>query len=235
LLGAFRYYISPAVLQSKPHAMGSVIRIPAAELEALVLTALRSHLNPSDVGQNLPDSDRDLVERHVERVTLAQNEIKVRLREIGQDPLEDHDPQHSARRSSGSPSSGVRTIVIPWTSPVPARVKGIMHVPAHNTPVKPDRREALLITIAKARSWINDLMQGGAASFAAIARREGQVERHIRKLAPLAFLSPRIVSAILDGNAPADLTVTKLARALPSSWAEQERQVGIPALFLSRG
>ena len=39
--------------------------------------------------------------------------------------------------------------------------------------------------------------------------------RHIRLLAPLAFLAPRIIAGIADGTAPADLTVTGLARALP--------------------
>jgi hypothetical protein len=53
------------------------------------------------------------------------------------------------------------------------------------------------------------------------------VERHIRLLVPLAFLSPRIVSALLEGTAPADLTITALARALPWSWAEQERRLGL--------
>ena len=43
---------------------------------------------------------------------------------------------------------------------------------------------------------------------------------------PLAFLSPRIVAAIVDGTAPTDLTVTGLARALPYSWAEQEQRIG---------
>jgi hypothetical protein len=52
-----------------------------------------------------------------------------------------------------------------------------------------------------------------AAGFAAIAHREGKGERHIRLLAPLAFVSPRIVAAILDGTAPAGLTITTLARA----------------------
>jgi site-specific DNA recombinase len=52
-------------------------------------------------------------------------------------------------------------------------------------------------------------------------------ERHIRLLAPLAFLSPRIIAAIIDGTAPADLTVTGLAKALPYSWAEQERRFGL--------
>ena len=43
---------------------------------------------------------------------------------------------------------------------------------------------------------------------------------------PLAYLSPRIVEAIANGTAPADLTVTSLARALPHGWAEQEQKLG---------
>jgi site-specific DNA recombinase len=121
--------------------------------------------------------------------------------------------------------AGVNTIAVLWRSPVPAAVRGIVHVPAYNTPIKPGRREALLIAIAKAREWMDDLAHGRVASFAAIARREAKVERHIRLLAPLAFLSPRIVSRLLDGTAPADLTITALARALPWSWAEQERRL----------
>ena len=87
----------------------------------------------------------------------------------------------------------VATITIPWTGPMPAAVKGIVHVPAHNTPIKPSRRETLLTAIAKARQWVDDVAQGRIATFAQIARREGKVERHVRLLAPLAFLSPRIV------------------------------------------
>ena len=108
--------------------------------------------------------------------------------------------------------------------PHPTAVNGIIHVPAHNTPMKPSRRDALLIAIAKARQWVDDLAHGRATDFAAIARREGKAERHIRLLVPLAFVSPRIVAAILDGTAPAGITVTALARALPWCWAEQEQR-----------
>jgi hypothetical protein len=31
----------------------------------------------------------------------------------------------------------------------------------------------------------------------------------------------------VDGTAPADLTVTGLAQALPYSWAEQEQRIGL--------
>jgi hypothetical protein len=223
----YRYYVSLPVLQKKSQPPAPLSRIPAAELEALVLAALRKHLNTSGGSQQSPDSDRNLVERHVERVTLAENEIKLRLREIVEGAPEDLDAHATANNLSGCLNWSVSTIAVPWTSPVPTSVKGIIQVPAHNTPIKPDRREALLIAIAKARNWIDDLTQGRVASFAAIARREAKVERHVRLLAPLAFLSPRIVSALLDNTAPADVTVTKLARALPYSWAEQERQLAL--------
>jgi DNA invertase Pin-like site-specific DNA recombinase len=223
----YRYYVSQAVLQNKPPPSGLVGRVPAAEIEALVVATLRSHLSASSAGEQLPDNDRDLLERHLERVTLTPNHLELRLRQIIE-PAQAHDP---ANTSAGRPTASVTTMAVPWTSPVPAAVKGIIHVPAHNTPIRASRREALLIAIAKARQWIDDLAHGRAASFAVIARREGKVERHIRQLAPLAFVSPRIVSALLDGTAPADLTLTKLARALPYCWAEQERRVGTSAPF----
>ncbi|MGZ3293654.1 MAG: recombinase family protein [Xanthobacteraceae bacterium] len=224
----YRYYVSQAVLQGKPPPPGVVSRVPAAEIEALVVAALRNHLNARGGGEGLPDNDRDLLERHLERVTLTPNHLELRLRELVE-PTQAHDPVNDG--SSGPPIASVTTMAVPWTSPVPAAVKGIIHVPAHNTPIKASRREALLIAIAKARQWIDDLAHGRAASFALIARREGKVERHIRLLAPLAFVSPRIVSALLDGTASADLTLTKLARALPYGWAEQERRVGTSAPF----
>jgi hypothetical protein len=155
---------------------------------------------------------------------LTPKHIKLQLRQCVDAPDEIGAPDDPRDNPSGRLSPTVNTIAIPWTSPVPVAVKGIIHVPAHNTPMKPSRREALLIAIAKARQWVDDLAHGRAASFAAIARREGKVERQVRLLAPLAFVSPRIVSALLDGTAPADLTLTTLARALPWSWAEQERR-----------
>ena len=71
--------------------------------------------------------------------------------------------------------------------------------------------------------------RGRVAGFADIAAREHKGERHIRLLAPLAFVSPQVVAAIIDGTAPADLTITGLAKALPYSWAAQERRIRLHA------
>ena len=107
-------------------------------------------------------------------------------------------------------------------------VKGILHAPSTKPAISPERRDALLAAIAKARGWIEGIRLGRFASFAEIAEHEAQGERHIRLLAPLALLSPRIIAAIVNATAPTDLTVTGLAKALPYSWAEQERRIGLP-------
>jgi site-specific DNA recombinase len=86
---------------------------------------------------------------------------------------------------------------------------------------------ALLTAIAKAPGdgSNDDIGLGRIASFAEIVEREAQGERHIRLFAPLTFLWRHIIPAIVDGTAPADLTVTGLAKALPYSQTQQERAI----------
>jgi site-specific DNA recombinase len=73
--------------------------------------------------------------------------------------------------------------------------------------------------IAKAHTWIDGLVEDRAASFAEIAKREGKVERHIRLLAPLAFVSPVAISNISDGIFP-PIGVPELARRVTYSWSK---------------
>jgi hypothetical protein len=60
---------------------------------------------------------------------------------------------------------------------------------------------ALLQAIVRARRWIEAILTDAAPSFAMIAATEGLGERHVRRFAPLAFLSPRVLQAIAEGTA----------------------------------
>jgi hypothetical protein len=196
--------------------------VPAPELEAVVADAIRRHLQGSRTDP-IPETDRELIERHLLRVTLGTKELMLHLRRdaAGNDPAGgDDDPILS---DAATPPV---TIAIPWTAPTAPPTKGISYVPAHNTPMKPGSRQLVLIAIAKARKWMKDVERG--QSFADIARREGKAEQHIRNLAPLAFVSPRIITAIMEGTAPAGLTATALTRGLPYSWTEQEQRMSMP-------
>jgi len=221
----YRYYVSHALLQQRKAEAGSIARVPAPEIEALVLDGVRKHrASIGEVEHPTAIADRDLIERHVDSVIVKPQALEVRLVHTSEASVQTEEPSINDSAPRQLPTT---TIMLAWTAPSLAAVKGIVHAPSAKPAMKPESRDALLTAIVKARGWIDDIRLGRIASFAEIAKREAQGERNIRLLAPLAFVSPRIIAAIVDGTAPADLTVTGLAKALPYSWAEQEQSIGL--------
>jgi hypothetical protein len=83
---------------------------------------------------------------------------------------------------------------------------------------------ALIKAIARGRGWFDELATGRALSLQALAERDGITRRYIRRLVGLAFLSPELVEAILQGRQPLELTATRLTELdLPLDWTEQRR------------
>jgi site-specific DNA recombinase len=220
----YRYYVSHALLHNRKAEAGSIARVPAPEIESLVCDGVRRHLASTAEAGPPSLADRDLIERHVARVIVAPQALEVCLNSVGEESAQAEDPSGIEQARCRPPI----TIKLPWVAPSFLAVKGIVHAPSTKPAMSPERRDALLAAIAKARGWVEGIRLGRFASFAEIAEHEAQGERHIRLLAPLAFLSPRIIAAIVDGTAPPELTVTGLAKALPYSWAEQEQRIELP-------
>jgi site-specific DNA recombinase len=228
----YRYYVSQALLQKRQSEAGVIFRIAAPEIEGLVIAAVRHHastINRADAPNSLPSidlSDRELVTLRVEHLVLRAKHIDITLRapateaQHGRaDALDVADEDH--------PASPTTLLQLPWTPTSASARKGIAWKPSAKANLDPDTIETLLTAIAKARSWMDDLAEGRVGSFDDIALREDKVERHVRFLAPLAFVSPRVIDAIANGSAPTDLTVSSLARTLSHSWAAQERMLGV--------
>lgn len=91
---------------------------------------------------------------------------------------------------------------------------------------KPD--PALIKAVVRAHKWFDDLVSGRAGSLTAIAEAEGLSDRYVSHLLPLAFLAPDIITAVLAGAQPVDLTVEALTKRtdLPLAWAEQKALLG---------
>jgi site-specific DNA recombinase len=85
---------------------------------------------------------------------------------------------------------------------------------------------SLLKAIARAHQWFEELVSGRATSLAAIASRQGVTDRYIARLIRLAFLAPKIVEAIAERGALADLKLTPHVD-LPLDWTMQQRVVGL--------
>src|SRR5450830_1034020 len=185
----YRYYVSHAILQQRKAEAGSVARVPAAEIEKLVLDGVRRHLaSMGEAEHPTAIADRDLIERHVHSVTVKPQALEVRLVPTSEASALTEEP---GTKDLAPGQLSTSAITLAWTAPSFAAVKGIVHAPSARPELKPESRDALLTAIAKARGWVDDIRLGRIASFAEIAKREDQGERQIRLLAPLAFVSPR--------------------------------------------
>ena len=66
----YRYYLSSALFNGAADCAGSVRRLPATDIEALVIKSVREHLKPAQ-----PIDDQSLVETHVVRVEVQPTRI----------------------------------------------------------------------------------------------------------------------------------------------------------------
>jgi hypothetical protein len=92
-------------------------------------------------------------------------------------------------------------LTIPF-APKPAPRKGIVHAPRNQGTIDSETREALLKAIARSHGWMETILSGQTASFDAIAAHEGLAERYVRRLAVLAFLSPKVVQRSPTARSP---------------------------------
>jgi site-specific DNA recombinase len=202
----YRYYVSHALLQGEKAASGAVARVSAPEIESRVLDAIRASgsIDPQEM-------DRDVIDARLIRATLRTDSIDITLKPADVDPSQPIEP--------------IRISIAFSLSTLPR--KGVAYAPKGDSPTQTANRQALLFSIARARAWIDSVTTTPTTDFATIAARGNLSERYVRLLAPLAFLSPRIVEALAHDPLPAGLTPTSLARNLPLSWAEQELRFGL--------
>ena len=91
---------------------------------------------------------------------------------------------------------------------------------------KGEPNHALIRAIVTAQAWVEEIKAGQSVSDIMQAQKipEGMIWKRIR----LAFLSPKILKAIVDGTTNRELSIKMLTKHdLPLDWSEQE------TLFLS--
>jgi len=206
----YRYYLSAALLQGAAERAGSVRRVPATEIEALVTSAVREHLNLS---QEI--DDRSLIDTHVVRVEVRPEELVIQLAEApGADGEEGVDG--SLRVSwQKTISTRRREILLP---------EGIS--PQQARPIRSETRATLVASIARGRHWLEELIADATATPGNIAKREKCSVRKVNMTISLAFLAPDLVKAAIDGRLPHGMGVTRLAD-LPAEWREQHQILGL--------
>ena len=87
-------------------------------------------------------------------------------------------------------------------------------------------QEALVIAIARAHRWKKLLDDGKFESISDLAREIGLDVSFAARLLRLTLLSPDIIEAILAGEEPSGLSLTKLTKRLPAIWKAQRLLLG---------
>jgi site-specific DNA recombinase len=211
----YRYYLSAALLQGTAERAGSVRRVPATEIEALVVKSVREYLRPSQ-----PIDDRSLVHTHVARVEVQPDKLVIQLAET---------PETKANRKKKGTNDTLR---VPWRK-IPARRRREILLPEgispeHVRPMRSETRATLVAAIARGRRWLDELVVDPSAHADSIAKRENCSARKINMTISIAFLAPDLVQAAIAGRLPHGMGVARLTD-LPAEWSRQHQMLGLPA------
>jgi hypothetical protein len=181
-----RCYVSSALIQGQPQSGGSVARVPAAKIEAVVLDAVRRH-----VGHDAPVDNTELVTTYV-------RQIEVRRTEIAISPLSE---DHASEDEKGNPL----VLTVPWSKTPHRRHRDIIAPEGSSRtqvlPIRSDTRTKLVTAIAGGRQWLSEI-EAGAATIDGIASRQACSRRHVNMTISLAFLAPNLVQAAVEGRLP---------------------------------
>jgi site-specific DNA recombinase len=121
------------------------------------------------------------------------------------------------------------TFYIPWKKNALRRRREII-VPisaGHDIrPIRSEMRVALVTSIVCGRRWLDEIATGSIADVEEIATREKCSARQVNMTISLAFLSPTLVKAAIDGRLPRGIGVARL-RDAPAEWSRQHAMLGL--------
>ena len=252
----YRYYVSTTLITGAVKGGSNGRRIPAANLENLVITKLRSFLADrgallnaietrcpdaveqtrlirralriaEDLAEVAPDQIRAVLMALVIRVDVRPNCIEIRIRRGCLAELlaaQSIDLIVQAKRENQSDDS-LTLIVTARLQRVGREMRMLVESTEDQTAADP----GLLRIIARAHDMHAHLIQNTDLTLHAIASQEHVTAGYVSRLLRLPSLAPDIITAIINGKNPPQLTAKKLMRLalqIPVDWTDQRKLLG---------
>jgi DNA invertase Pin-like site-specific DNA recombinase len=253
----YRYYVSRSLITGTAKDKSNGRRIPAADLESLVINKLRDFL--ADQGAILdaidhdhadgavqsqriargfkiaeeleslaPDRMRALLIVLLDRVDIKSDCVEINVRRSCLIDLVSKNSIDSVIQENRSEQDANDIL----TLKVPARLQRVgreMKMIVENSDGQTKADAGLLRIIARAHELQERVMQNNDLTLHAIASQEHVTPGYISRLLRLPLLAPDIITAIVNGKNPPQLTAKKLMRLaleLPVEWSGQRNQLG---------
>ena len=219
----YRYYVSLPHLngESKTVSVGSVSRIPATDIEDIIIRSVNEHLvaqhgQPAS-GTAHADDRGVMIAEQVVHIEVHKDRLIIRLRSA----------------ASEEESTDGQLLSIPWQKPPSRKSRQIlMPLGVFRNEVRPtriERRARLVNAIARGRRWLDEIVSGSAANIEQIATRQKCSVRQVNMTISLAFLAPDMVKAAVEGRLPRGIGVERL-RDAPAEWSRQFEALGLKPL-----
>src|ERR1035437_6485477 len=243
----YRYYVSQAVITNASNHHTGPVRIPASEIEELVLSQFRLLLrspqrmldilvgtdaSPAEVHAvteaarewNTPSSERiqQLLQSTVKRIVVHNDRIEI---VINRSAL-----RQTVLGVSDDPAPPGNILDDLVTIEAAAQLKRCggevrLVLPPDSLGTKPHSVPSLIRAISRAHDWVDRILRGEVVNQRSIARETGLDERYISRIIPLAFLAPDLTEAILEGRQAADLSLDTCLGNIPDDWNLQRTQL----------
>jgi site-specific DNA recombinase len=217
----YRYYASTPVLhgEAKTASAGSVSRVPAAEVEDIIVNAIKTHLAAKRDGSTSSTTqlrDRESLAQVVAGLVVHRDKLVIRF-------MSDHADEETV--GADDPS-----LTIAWRKPPSKRARRIL-LPNNSSrsdlePEQFERRARLVSAIAKGRRWLDDVVSGRVTNVTELCKREKCSVRQVNMTISLAFLAPNLVKAAVEGRLPRGIGVERL-RDPQTEWSRQFEALGL--------
>ena len=211
----YRYYVSLPHLhgESKTASVGSVSRIPATEIEEVIIKSLRAQKkNPSSKATQI--GDRKILQDSIARIDVHEDHLAIRLSSADDetsDPTDDRLLQFRGRsRHPGDRGRSSSRTASPETKFARLGSSVARALSAH----------------ARGRRWLDEIVSGSVTDVQQIARRQKCSARQVNMTLSLAFLAPDLVRAAVEGRLPRGIGVERL-RDAPAEWSQQFEALGL--------
>ncbi len=197
----YSYYVSQALLQNEKERAGSITRVPAAEIEKLVLKAMGA------AGSEEVSSPEAELRMRVERVIVRADRVEI-VKAVTDDASSD---------PAGTPASRTVVVVAKLAHRNRARI-------LDDGSVGPDL--ALVRALCRAHEWREWIEGGEAMSYRSIAKKAGVASGYVQTILPLAFLAPDVTREFLDGRRHVQGGLMAwLRRGFPGDWSQQRERL----------
>ena len=240
----YRYYVSATMIRdAKANQTG--LRIPAADLEKIVIQSIARHLRDqkwltssfdlqseisaftrfSDAAEALskeveqqPTDNTGVLDQIIKRIEVEKKSIRV---SINAEKLQLMLVGMETELAAFAPAEPI--IVISIAGQFLRCGKEVRLVIGETKDALPNIDKRLIREIVQARHWFEDLKADRAKSIADLARKSRCSAAHVSRRISLAFMAPDIVEKIIFGSQPLELTPERIKKVcpLPVAWDEQ--------------